>query len=34
MSDINHKLKEELSQLVDRLELALNKFKDRKEKDK
>ena len=34
MSEINHKLKEELGQLIDRLELALNKFKDRKERDK
>ena len=34
MSEINHKLKEELAQLIERLEVALNKFKDRKEKDK
>lgn len=34
MGEINHKLKVELGQLIDRLELALNKFKDRKEKDK
>ena len=34
MSDINSKLKEELSQLIDRLEQALTKFKDRKDRDK
>eukprot|EP00347_Sterkiella_histriomuscorum_P001895 403370257 len=34
MRDINFKLKEELSSLIERLEIALNKFKDRKEKDK
>lgn len=34
MSDINQKLKDELSQLIDRLEIALTKFKDRKLKDK
>ena len=34
MGEINQKLKVELGQLIDRLEMALNKFKERKEKDK
>ena len=34
MEEINSKLKEELGSLIEKLEMALNKFKDRREKDK
>jgi hypothetical protein len=34
MQEINMKLYVEMTQLIERLEGALNKFKDRKEKDK
>jgi hypothetical protein len=34
MSEINNRLKSELNELILKLDIALKKFKDRKEKDR
>jgi hypothetical protein len=34
MAEINQRLKSELSSLISKLEIALHKFKDRKDKDR